>query len=355
MAGPPTRAVVADDSSFMRTTIRKILEDGGVEVVGTAENGREAVEAVAERDPDVVTMDVEMPVMDGLEAVERITDRHPTPVLMLSAHTVETADVTFEALERGAVDFFTKPRKNATTEIHGVAGDLVAKVESVAGASVPGATGGRTRPTAGPSGDAEYLDDPVLILAASTGGPPVVERVLSEIPGSADLRILVVQHMVDEFTARFAERLDGTSGYDVREATDGARIGGGEALVAKGGYHMRVSGIGGGRLRVRLDTDEPVHGVRPAADVTLRSAAEAVGDAAPITAAVLTGIGRDGSRGVEAIDGVGGRVIAQDEATSVAFGMPGGAIETGCVDSVLPDHRIAGGVLDSIERNGGPR
>jgi two-component system chemotaxis response regulator CheB len=353
MAGATTRAVVADDSHFMRTTIRKILEEHGVEVVAAAENGKEAIETVEEHDPDVVTMDVEMPVMDGLEAVEQIMDRHPTPILMLSAHTDEDADVTFEALERGAIDFFTKPRKNVTTQIHGVAEDLMTKVESVASADVTGVATTRSTSTTRGDADAEYLKDPVLVVAASTGGPPVVERVLSELPRDADFRILVVQHMVDEFTNRFAERLDAASEYDVREATDGARIGGGECLVAKGGHHMAVAGYGRGRLRVRLNTDDEVHGVRPAADVTLSTVAEKVGDTAPLTAVVLTGMGRDGSGGVRAVQGAGGHVIAQDERTSAAFGMPGVAIETGCVDRVLPAEGVSQGILDAVKKDGG--
>jgi len=379
----------------MRSVISDILETGGVEVVAEARNGREAVEAVAEHRPDVVTMDVEMPEMDGIEAVERIMADTPTPVLMLSAHTDENADVTFEALEKGAVDFFTKPGGEVSMEMSRLEDQLVDMVDSVASVDVSvGAGTGATSPTdayaeaveaaeaaetaaestagtasagesAGTTGPdtatadsdvaggtavaeptAEYADRPTLLIGSSTGGPTVVERVLADLPRNADFRVLVVQHMPEGFTERFAARLDGKSDYEVREASDGDRIGGGEALVAPGGKHMAVSNYAGGRLRVKLTDGDPVNSVRPSVDVTMKTAAETVDD--PLTAVVLTGMGTDGADGVRAVAAAGGSVVAQDEATSAVYGMPKRAVETGVVDDILPLEEVADGVLRTI-------
>ncbi|AOW80545.1 chemotaxis-specific methylesterase CheB [Halodesulfurarchaeum formicicum] len=340
-----TRVLVVDDSHFMRTVITDILEDAGLTVVAQAANGREAVELVADHDPDVVTMDVEMPEMNGIEAVEAIMDHDPVPIMMLSALTTDGADATLEAMEKGAVDFFAKPSGTISTDLSAHAEALVRTVESVA-QSDPTAQTISTGQRSTADREGTYVDHPTLVIGASTGGPNVVESILADLPRSADFRVLVVQHMPDQFTGRFAKRLDGRSAYDVREASDGDRIGGGEALIAKGDYHMVVSGYSSGRLRVRLEQSAPVHSVRPAIDVTMESVAETIDD--PVTAVVLTGMGSDGAAGVEAIDAIGGQVLAQDEETSAVFGIPGRAIETGCVDGVHPADELVDAVLDTI-------
>ena len=351
MTGSPT-AVVVDDSHFMRTMLSDILEEGGVGVVDTAADGAEAVETVREARPDVVTMDLQMPDVNGLEAVERIMDDCPTPILMLSAHTADGADVTFEALDAGAVDFFTKPGGEVSTQMSGQADQLVRKVKAVASADVSDG-GTSTTPTATATSttsrtgdDSEYREGATVLIASSTGGPTVVEQVVGALPRSADLRVIVVQHMPDAFTDRFADRLDAASEYDVHEAADGDRIGGGEMLVAPGGKHLRVAGSGGGRLRIRLTDEPPEHGVRPAADVTMRSAVDAIDE--PLVGVVLTGMGSDGAAGVEAIHEAGGHVVVQDEASSAVFGMPKRAIERGCVDDILPGSDVPDGILDAI-------
>jgi len=356
--GASPRAVVADDSHFMRSVISDILEEGGIEVVAAAKNGREAVDAVREVDPDVVTMDVEMPEMNGIEATERIMAEHPTPILMLSAHTDENADVTFQAIERGAVDFFRKPGGEVSMEMSRLQDQLVEVVASVAAAdptdstavsSARAAGSGATAPEAssGPQAETEYVDEPTVVIGSSTGGPAVVETVLSDLPLAADLRVLVVQHMPGGFTGRFAERLDARSEYAVREAEDGARIGGGEALIAAGDYHMEVTDYRAGKVRVGLTQDPPVNNVRPAVDVTMETAAATV--TGPLVGVVLTGMGGDGAAGIEAIHRAGGTTIAQDEATSAVFGMPKRAIETGHVDGVAPVDDVAAAILDALE------
>lgn len=352
MSGATPRAVVVDDSHFMRTMLSDMLGNGGVSVVDTAADGAEAVETVLEHEPDVVTMDLQMPDVDGLEAVERIMAERPTPILMLSAHTADGADVTFEALEKGAVDFFTKPGGEVSTRMSSKEDQLVRKVKAVASADVSGSRPSRSATTSTSASavtadtTADYQADATVLIASSTGGPTVVERVVGALPRDADVRILIVQHMPDAFTGRFADRLDAASEYDVREASDSDRIGGGDALVAPGGDHLVVAGAGGGRLRTKLTDDPPEHGVRPAADVTMRSAAEAIDG--PVVGVVLTGMGADGAEGVRAIKDAGGHVIAQDEASAAVFGMPKRAIELGAVDDVLPDDEIPDAILDAI-------
>jgi two-component system chemotaxis response regulator CheB len=341
-------AVVADDSQFMRTVITGLLEDHGIDVVEIAADGAAAVKAVRKHRPDVVTMDLEMPNVGGIEAVERIMAEQPTPILVLSAHTDKGAKRTFEAMESGAVDFFQKPSGEVSVGLQGQADSLIAKVESVVEADLTEVTTARgpSMSTSRVHSTADYREEPTLVVGSSTGGPGVVERLLTELPLAADFRGLVVQHMPDGFTSRFAERLDEASEYDIREATDGDRIGGGEVLVAKGDHHLHVSGYGGGRLRVSLSDDEPIQNVRPSVNVTLKSAAQRVDG--PLTAAILTGMGSDGAEGVEAVSDAGGTVIAQDEDTSAVFGMPRRAIETGAVDDIRPGSELAAGVLDTI-------
>jgi len=353
------RAVVADDSHFMRSVISDILTAGGIDVVAKAKNGREAVAAANRHDPDVVTMDVEMPEMDGIEATERIMADCPTPVLMLSAHTDEDADVTFQALENGAVDVFRKPGGEVSMEMSRLEDQLVDVVASVAAVDPadPDVTTARAAGTAATAttgagtgtsvGTRRYVDNPTVVIGSSTGGPTVVETVLSDLPLAADLRVLVVQHMPDGFTGRFAERLDSRSDYTVREATHGDRIDGGEALVAAGDYHMAVTSYHNARVGVSLTQDPPVNNVRPAVDVTMKTAAATV--EGPLVGVILTGMGEDGAAGVRAISAAGGTTIAQDEATSAVFGMPKRAIGTGHVDGVAPVDDVALAILDALE------
>jgi len=350
------RAVVADDSHFMRSVISDILDDGGIEVVASARNGQEALGAVCEHDPDVVTMDVEMPEMNGIEATERIMAEHPTPILMLSAHTGEGADVTFEALEKGAVDFFCKPGGEVSMEMSRLNDQLVEVVTSVAAVdptdggnlSTAAAAGNGTvgaTPAAKP--DTTYAEDATVVIGSSTGGPTVVESVLSNLPTEAGLKVLVVQHMPDGFTGRFAQRLDSRSHYSVREAGTTDRIEAGEAVIAAGDHHLNVTDHRRGTISVERLDSEPVNSVKPAVDVTMKSAAAVV--EGPLVGVILTGMGTDGVDGVRAIKQARGYTIAQDEATSVVFGMPKRAIETGCIDGVAPVDDIPAAILEPLE------
>ncbi len=339
----------------MRGLITDLLADGGIPVVGEAKDGVDALSVIAETQPDVVTMDLKMPRMNGIEAVEKIMADQPTPVLMLSAYTDDDATVTFEALEKGAVDFFAKPGGEVSMGVSRLADQLIATVQSVADAdlqragrknatpataTVPAAGSARSMPDLPP-----FDDTRTVVIGSSTGGPNAVEQVLQKLP-AGDCRVLVVQHMPEAFTARFADRLDENSAYDIREASDGARIGAGEALVARGGTHMEISNYRRGRLRVKLIDDDRGHTVMPAVDVTMQSAAEQITD--PLTGVILTGMGSDGTDGICAIRDAGGRTIAQNEDSCVIYGMPKRAIEAGCIEEVCHLDAVASTVRELV-------
>lgn len=346
-------AVVVDDSQFMRVQVRKILEEGGVTVLGEVHDGTAAVEAVREHQPDVVTMDVKMPGMDGIEAVERIMECEPTPILMLSRYTADGNQTTFEALEAGAVDFFPKPDSDASTTLVSYADDLVETVKVVAQADVtPRRPTGRTFESVSeavrPATDSESPErPPTVVIAASTGGPPLVQSILETLPTGLGLRLVVVQHMPDQFTRRFAERLDRYCEFDVREATDSDLLGPEEAVVAAGGHHLVVTDDTGETLELELSDDPPVHSVRPAADVTLESAAETV--LGPLVSVVLTGMGRDGAAGTEHVRACGGTTIAQQPETASIASMPENAIATGGIDDIRSDAQLPAGILDALD------
>jgi two-component system chemotaxis response regulator CheB len=324
--------LVVDDSLFMRAAIKKILEgDPRLEVCGAAKDGAEAVDRVVDLKPDVVTMDFNMPRMDGASAVRAIMQKRPTPVVMLSAHTKEGARETFEALAAGAVDFLTKPSGEVSADFQNIGPQLIEKVMA-ASTAVPrsfappipasrrGGAAFTTWPPTGPK---------VVILGISTGGPSALTRLLPALPGHLPVAILVVQHMPAQFTATLAERLNAMSALDIREARDGDRPRQGQVLVAPGDRHLEVGDKG-----ILHVTDGPeVNGCRPSVDVTMKSAARVFGRRA--IGLLMTGMGRDGAEGLAAIKSAGGLTLAQDKETSVIWGMPRAAIDLGCVDEVL--------------------
>ncbi len=352
------RAVIADDSGVMRELLTKILESGNVDVVARAEDGHEAVESILTHEPDVATVDIEMPGLDGIEVIERVMETNPTPILVVSALTERGADATFDALEAGAIDFFTKPSGHLSVDIWSKRDEILEKLEVVAKADLTaadrgespaesGADGDASQAATGPTVDEAFPNDPTLVVGASTGGPRVVERVLAELPIEGGLRILVVQHMADHYTSRFATRLNRRTEYEIREASDGDTVGPGEARLAKGGTHLAVTRCRNGTLTVTNDTGPQRHNVRPAIDVTMETVAETV--TGNLVGVILTGMGADGAAGISAIKAAGGKTIVQDEETSRIFGMPEKAIETGDVDMVLPEDRIAEGITNAFE------
>jgi len=332
------RVLVVDDSAFARVAIsRRLNAEPGIEVIGQARDGIEAIEQTKNLRPDVVTMDVTMPRMDGIEAVERIMQECPTPIVMLSALTREGADVTIKALELGAVDFFLKLSVVSPVGNEEETGGLMEKLAAAAGAKLrQQAKGERPRRVSPrPARKRASQIEKVIVLGSSTGGPGALNRVLPLLPGDLPAAILMVQHMPTGFTRSLAQRLNSISEFVVKEAETGDYLKSGLVLLAPGGNHMVVDKKG----RISLDQGPQECGLRPAVNVTMQWAAECFG--ASVLGVVLTGMGRDGTRGAELIKKNGGEVIVEDESTCVVYGMPKSIVEAGYADAVLPLPEIA--------------
>jgi two-component system chemotaxis response regulator CheB len=330
--------LVVDDSLFMRAAIGRLLGgDGRFEVVGQARDGREAVDKVLELQPDVVTMDFNMPLLNGAEAVREIMARRPTPVLMFSAHTVQGARETMEALGAGAVDFVSKPAGEVSPDLSGIADELTGKLMAAAGARPQALAPLRQAKPARPVQLTTWppTGPRVLVIAVSTGGPAALSRVIPALQADIKFSVIIVQHMPAKFTATLSERLNALSAVSVREARDGDRPIAGVVFVAPGDRHLEVTERG----FLRLGDGAPVNGCRPSADVTMAGAARAFGQRA--IGLVMTGMGRDGAAGLAAIRRGEGVTLAQDQASSVIYGMPKAAVDAGVVDEVLPLDRIA--------------
>ena len=326
------RVLVADDSALMRSILLRELEaDGDIEVVGLARDGVEALEKARESTPDVLTLDVEMPRLNGLQVLEQLMRDSPLPVVMVSALTSEGADTTIRALELGAVDFVLKPTLHGVPAVQRLASELCAKVRLAAGARVrPGAAAAARVGNRGST-----WQNKIVVIGSSTGGPRALHEVFSAFPEDISVPILVVQHMPPGFTRSLAERLNSVSALSVEEARPGVRIRPGQALMAAGGHHMVVGKDG----TVHLDDRPAECGVRPSINVTMESAVASYGGST--LGVVLTGMGTDGTRGAGLIKAAGGEVIAEDASTCVVYGMPRSVIEAGHADCVAPVTRIA--------------
>jgi two-component system, chemotaxis family, protein-glutamate methylesterase/glutaminase len=335
------RVLVVDDSMFMRSAIAKTLAAGPFEVVGQAKDGKDAVAKVNQLGPDVIAMDFNMPVMNGAEAVRAIMQQRPTPVVMFSAHTRQGARETFDALGAGAVDFVTKPAGEVSVDLSRVADELIRKLVAAASArprpSAPAPAPVRRASTA--SGIASTTlpggIPRLCVIAVSTGGPQALSQVIPALPADLRMAIVVIQHMPAHFTAALAERLDADSQLTVREAAAGDRPLPGLVLIAPGDHHLEFDDRGA----VVLTQAALVNGCRPSADVTMKSAARVYGRRS--VAVVMTGMGKDGAAGALAIKRADGKTLAQDQDTSVIFGMPKAAIEAGGIDDVAPLGELA--------------
>lgn len=339
------RVLIVDDSAFMRKVIGDILsEDPSIDVVGRARNGREALQMFTTLEPDVVTLDIEMPGMNGIDVLKEIMAKRPMPVVMVSSLTKGGANVTMQALDNGAVDFVTKPSGTISLDMDKVADELRKKVIAASRATV---RGGQDRGTAAaPPPVAAIRREPpkrpeLVVIAASTGGPMALQEVIPALPASFPLPIMLVQHMPPGFTGSFATRLNERSKLNVIEGEDGMPVRKGMVIVAPGGYHMIVERKSMA-LVCRLTETPPVRSVRPAADVLFKSVADVVGG--PTISLVLTGMGKDGLDGARALRDKGAYVIAESKETCVIFGMPGAVIDAGLADEVLPLYSIAAGL-----------
>ncbi len=323
----------------MRKIVSDMLEsDPRITVCGSARNGIEAIEKVKELKPDVVTLDVEMPRMDGLTALGHIMKECPVPVVMLSTLTQRGADATLTALSRGAVDYVQKPSGAVSLDVRKVRNILLEKVKAAA-QSNPGTLLLKKKSAAlKPLKYTPGSDTKIIAIGTSTGGPASLAEIIPRFPADTP-PMLIVQHMPADFTARFAERLNDTSAIRVKEASAGDKIEPGLALLAPGDYHMTVGKDG----RVHVNKNPKIHGVRPAVDPMMTTASKVY--KSKMIGVIMTGMGRDGAAGIEAIKKNNGFNITQDEATCVVYGMPQEAYKTGCVDLVVPLSKIPAEVL----------
>ncbi len=351
------RVLIADDSAFMRKVLHSILlAEPGFEVAGEARDGREAVSQAEMLRPDVITMDINMPHLDGLQATEQIMSTNPRPIVVVSSESKEGAEITLKALQLGAIDFVAKPNSGVDLDMSSVRDELVRKlrvaakvrvvrtasrtkvaheVASSAPRTEPGVTPGPKTETSRAAAPAKSTSKfPLVVIAASTGGPATLMKFLPAFPKDFPGALLIVQHMPGAFTTQFSQQLSDTCAIRVKEAEAGEILAAETAYICPGSHHMRVSATG----RVTLDDGPRILGYRPCADVTLESAAEYAG---PLSiGVVMTGMGNDGVRGAQAMKSAGGYIIAQDESTSVIFGMNAEAIRNGAVDQVLPIENI---------------
>lgn len=343
----PIRVLVVDDSSFMRSMLSRMIErDARFHVVGKAENGQEGVRLAKELNPDVITMDIEMPVMTGIEALEHIMRDCPTPVVMVSTLTEKGAAVTVKALEIGAVDFLPKALQESGSNVFQSGDKLHEKLahaasakQSMGGASTADNAGASQPAASAPvaptlNASARPGQYKVVIIGSSTGGPKALQQVLSALPAQVNVPIVIAQHMPEHFTGALAARLNETSPLTVVEAIDGMGLQPGHAYIAPGGMHTRV---GHGRLHVAPLNGESHY--KPSVDVLGESAVQTFGK--DTLAIMLTGMGDDGKNSFLKIKNLGGYVIAQDQATSVVHGMPGALVAAGGATEVLPLPDIA--------------
>jgi two-component system, chemotaxis family, protein-glutamate methylesterase/glutaminase len=344
----PKRVLVVDDSPLMRKLIGDVLSsDPELEVVGAAPDPVRAWEMIQRTRPDVLTLDVEMPKMNGIEFLEKLMRAHPMPVVMVSSLTEPSCALSLRALALGAIDVVAKPKLDLERTFAEIGAELVAKVKGAAQARVkrppsvgkmPRTTPSRAAFPARRARSSRSASGAVLAIGASTGGTTALRALLAELPDDAP-GIVIVQHMPEHFTQRFAEHLDKLCAIRVREAAEGDLIEPGQALIAPGGSaHLRIE-RSGTQAVVRLVEGAPVSFNRPSVDVLFHSCAEAIGS--QTVAALLTGMGHDGAEGLLALRRAGARTVAQDEATSVVFGMPGEAVARGAAEFVTPLDDIA--------------
>jgi two-component system chemotaxis response regulator CheB len=343
--------LVVDDSAFMRKLVTELIEGSNeFRVLGTARHGLDALQKVQTLNPDIVTLDIEMPELDGLGALERIMREAPRPVVMLTAATGAGDELALRALEHGAVEFVRKPSGPISLDLAVIRDELLGALRAAAQVNLGGvrdlALHAARLPDASsvPGGASQF----VIAIAASTGGPRALAELVPALPAQLNASVLIVQHMPPGFTKTLADRLDSLSALTVREAVHGETIEPGHAYVAPGGQHMRVQSVGRTRV-IALDDSPPIWGVRPSADPLFRSVADAAGSAA--IGVVLTGMGRDGAAGLRTIRDAGGTGIAQDKESSIIFGMPQAAAMAGGATHVLPLAGIAS-ALATLVRSG---
>ncbi len=356
--------LVVDDSGFFRRRLGEMINaSDGLKVVGTASNGREAIELTLKLKPDVITMDYEMPIMDGISAVRQIMDQRPTPILMFSSLTYEGARVTFDSLEAGAVDYLSKNFDEISKNSASLKKKLAERILTVAGAGKKAAVAPATEPVVTPpSALVEPAEKPapsprpresrrsrrpkkeynLVAIGTSTGGPVALQNVLSKLPANYAVPIILIQHMPATFTSAFAERLNSLCRITIAEAKDGDLLKPGVALLAPGGKQLMITK--GGKIKI-LPGDERLN-YKPCVDITFGSAANVYGD--KVLALILTGMGSDGCEGAKLLKQKGASVWAQDEESSVIYGMPMAVAKAKLTDQILPLSEIGISLCEAV-------
>jgi two-component system chemotaxis response regulator CheB len=339
------KVVVVDGSAFMRMVLKDIIDSQhDMQVVGVAKDGIEALEIIREKRPDVVTLDVEMPKMNGIETLKNIMGKFPTRVIMVSSLTEEGADITITALSIGAVDFLTKPSGSTSLSFREVSGTLIQKIRSAMSVDPEKLT---VKPYVSriKTSSKISLYERAVVIGASTGGPRSLDYIIPALPENFPAPIFLVQHMPPMFTKSLAMRLNSLSKLSVKEAEESEVVKKGVVYVAPGDFHMGVK-ADGNSVKIFLDKSEKINNVRPAVDFTLSKVAEIY--QSNTVAVILTGMGKDGTKGAFKVKYYSGTVIVEDESTCVVYGMPRSVVDEGYADFVLPVHEIANKLVEII-------
>jgi two-component system, chemotaxis family, protein-glutamate methylesterase/glutaminase len=353
------KVLIVDDSAFMRNILTNMLSsDPGITIVGTAKDGVEAIEKVALLKPDIVTMDVEMPKMDGITALKHIMEKTPVPVIMVSSLTEEGAKVTLDALDLGAVDFIPKNLSDLSVNIVQIKEMLIEKIKVIARKGIqlrpvrtlqrpaPGAAVRETAHVVIPQRMTGERKTALVAIGTSTGGPKALQDVVTKLPREFPVPILIAQHMPPNFTGPFAERLNQCSNIEVKEAAEGDIVRPGLALLAPGRGHMRVTRRRNMDVVVTISEVREEYIYRPSVDALMLSVAEIFPGRS--LGVILTGMGNDGLKGLTELKRTGGRIFAQNEQTCVVYGMPKAVIDAGIADKVLPIDDIAGEIINAV-------
>jgi len=346
--GDKIRVLVIDDSFLMRRIISDIVNsDPELEVVGRAKDGEEALEKVLGLNPDVVTLDINLPIKDGIDVLSDIMKNKPTRVIMLSAYTRAGASATMRALELGAVDFIAKPSGEISLGLEKLKNEIIGKIKLAAKIDLERYMSSFSeRATTYVEEERPVGVKKLVVIGASTGGPRAIMDIVQDIPIDSPAAFLIVQHMPKGFTLSFAERISWQSGIKAKEAEENDIITPSRVFIAPAGYHMVLQNEDGS-LKIKLNQDPYVNFVRPSIDVTMSSAAAVMGS--NVIGVILTGMGKDGLDGARAIKEKGGRLIVQDEETSVVWGMPKNIAKAGIADDILPISKIASCIIKYIQ------
>ncbi|RJQ55772.1 MAG: chemotaxis response regulator protein-glutamate methylesterase [Nitrospiraceae bacterium] len=344
------RVLVVDDSAFIRNTLTSMISsDPEIQVVGVARDGVEAVEKVAQLKPDIVTLDVEMPRMNGIEALRQIMEKTPVPVIMVSSLTTEEARITLDALDIGAVDFIPKNLSDLSINIVKIKDNLIDKIKKIGKRGLPllkRLSSRKPLMMPGTSHVVSHRRINIVAIGSSTGGPKALQNILTRLPKDFPVPILIAQHMPQSFTGPFAERLNQLSSIEVKEAEQGEVIKRGIAYIAPGGGHMSIVKKKITETIISISGNKGEYIYKPSVDVLMLSVVECF--SGHVLGVILTGIGNDGLKGMREIKNNGGRTIAEDEESCVVYGMPKVVVEAGIADKVVPVDEIAGEIINSV-------